>query len=288
MLLTFLLLGLAVCATWLKPIPITGKIGIPPWSLFFALSLVSGIAANIVAGSGLLALVFFSGSAYLTARPRAPRSQRVVFGAITMLIALALAMHLLPGFNNPVLIAGVKFSADAASFKQYANFDKGAVGLVLLAFLCKRTASSAELGEAVPRALPVAGLTIVLVMAIAVPIGYLEPDFKLPAFTPVFLLVNLFFTCVAEEAFFRGFLQDRLARLLKKTRWGALIALTISALLFGLAHLGGGVRLALLATIAGVGYAYAYHATKKIEAPILVHFLFNAAHFVFFTYPYLQ
>jgi len=288
LLITFLLLGIAICAAWLKPVPVTAKFAFHPWLLVFAVSIISGVFTNILTLPAVLALVIFTGSAYLVVRPKAPRTQRVLFGAATMLIALALAMHKLPGFNNPILIADARFSADAAAFKQYANFDKGAVGLVLLAFLCKRSTSLTELGEVLRRALPVAGLTIALVMATAIPLGYLQPDFKLPAYTPVFLLANLFLTCIAEEAFFRGFLQDRLSRLLKKLKWGGLFAALFCAVLFGLAHMGGGMSLVLLATIGGIGYGYAYHITKKIEAAIAVHFLLNAAHFIFFTYPCLQ
>ncbi|WP_188564179.1 CPBP family intramembrane glutamic endopeptidase [Undibacterium terreum] len=288
MLTTFLLLGLAIGAAWLKPIPITARFSLHPWLLVFSLSVISGLFASILNIAAVAALVIFTVSAYLVVRPQAPRTQRVLFGAITTMIALALAMHKLPGFNNPVLLPDSRFSANAELFRQYANFDKGAVGLVLLAFLCKRSMSFAELGEAFRRALPVAGMTIVLVMATAIPIGCLQPDFKLPAFTPIFLLTNLFLTCIAEEAFFRGFLQDRLGRTLKKLRWGGVVAIVVSAVLFGLAHAGGGMKFVLLATLSGIGYAYAYQITKKIEAAILAHFLLNAVHFLFFTYPYLQ
>ncbi|MFZ6645334.1 CPBP family intramembrane glutamic endopeptidase [Undibacterium sp. TJN25] len=288
MLTTFLLLGVAMCTAWLKPIPLAGRFALHPWLLMFSFSIISGVYANILTGPALVALVIFTVLAYLTVWPGARRTQRVLCGALTAVLALALAMHKLPGFHNPLLIDGARFSADAAAFRQYANFDKGAAGLVLLALLCKRAQSVEELSDVFRRALPVAGMTIVLVMAVAVPIAYLKPDFKLPSYTPVFLLANLFLTCVAEEAFFRGLLQERLTRLLRKIRWGALVAMLFSALLFGLVHLGGGMQLALLVSIGGAGYAYAYNITRKIEAAILVHFLLNAAHFVFFTYPSLQ
>jgi hypothetical protein len=60
-----------------------------------------------------------------------------------------------------------------------------------------------------------------------------------------------------------------------------------SALLFGLAHAGGDIKWVALATLAGVGYGAAYAKTRRIEAPILAHFLLNAAHFVLMTYPRL-
>ncbi|MBB5608953.1 MULTISPECIES: type II CAAX prenyl endopeptidase Rce1 family protein [unclassified Janthinobacterium] len=45
----------------------------------------------------------------------------------------------------------------------------------------------------------------------ALAIGFVKPDVKLPDITLQFLLVNLLLTCVAEEAFFRGLLQGRIA-----------------------------------------------------------------------------
>jgi membrane protease YdiL (CAAX protease family) len=64
-----------------------------------------------------------------------------------------------------------------------------------------------------------------------------------------------------------------------------MLAIVASALLFGLAHLGGGWKFALAATLAGVGYGIAYHRTQRVEAAMAVHFGLNALHFLFFTYP---
>jgi membrane protease YdiL (CAAX protease family) len=44
----------------------------------------------------------------------------------------------------------------------------------------------------------------------------------------------------------------------------------------------------MLATVAGIGYGYAYYQSGRIETAILTHFLLNAAHAVFFTYPALK
>jgi len=102
------------------------------------------------------------------------------------------------------------------------------------------------------------------------------------SYTPTFLLVNLFFTCIAEEAFFRGGIQQGIIQLYPKLPW---LAVGVSALLFGLSHLGGGAKYAMLATIAGLGYACLYQRSRSIVSVILMHFVFNALHFVFFVYP---
>jgi membrane protease YdiL (CAAX protease family) len=101
-------------------------------------------------------------------------------------------------------------------------------------------------------------------------------------------LVNLFFTCVAEEALFRGFLQNQLTQLLSQWTYGSTISLILTSILFGLVHFPGGWSYVFLATVAGLFYGYAYFKAQKIEASIWVHFLVNAIHFLAFTYPALK
>lgn len=182
----------------------------------------------------------------------------------------------------------MKFSPDAAPFTQYANFDKAAAGLILLALLTSRSRTLREWQGMLRRTLPVATATIIIAIAASVAAGYVRPDFKLSWYTPVFLLTNLLFVCIAEEAFFRGLIQERLGRSLSGIPFGAAIAVSCSALLFGVAHLAGGAIYAGIAALAGFGYAWSYAITKRIEAPILVHFGLNAVHFIGFTYPRIQ
>jgi membrane protease YdiL (CAAX protease family) len=105
--------------------------------------------------------------------------------------------------------------------------------------------------------------------------------------TPLFLALNLFTTCLAEEAFFRALIQGRLTDALGARKHGAAVAIGVAAVLFGIAHGYGGVPLVALATLAGIGYGLAYRR-GGIEAAILTHFALNAAHFVLFTYPALR
>ena len=281
----FLFLALALCAVWSKPLLAGKRVTIPLWLLLFCMALAWGLVAGVLRPAAIAGLLLFGAAAWTTAYA----SQRVVrrlAAIVTALLALALAMHKLPGFNNPVVIAGAVLSPAAAPFTQYANFDKGAAGLLLLALLCSRLRAWSELGGMLKKTWPVLIVTVVAVMAFATSTGFVRPDFKLPAVTALFLTVNLFFTVVAEEAFFRGFLQARLAAALAHFSYGKWISLLVSAALFGAAHLAGGPLYGILAFIAGLGYAYAYQATQRVEAAILVHITVNAVHFIGFTYPY--
>jgi len=262
--LTFGLLGSAICAVWIIP---TQAARHYTWMALFGAAIACGVAAGFLNTVAVVELAVFGALAYAAARTDIRRWQSIVFGTLTGVMALALAMHKLAGFSNPLLISNVRFSADATAFTQYANFDKAAVGLILLAFLCRRANTGAQWLAVLRRSLPIAALTTLMVMAIAIAVGYVAPQFKLPPYTPVFLATNLLFTCVAEEAFFRGFLQERLAKSLPATRTWQAAAILFSGVLFGVAHLGGGAVYASLATLCGLGYAYAYAVTKRSKPP---------------------
>lgn len=279
----FLFLACALCSVWLRPLPL-GRRSVPPWLLLFVMAMAWGLVGGVLDPVAIAALVVLGGAAY--ACVHAPRGWlRGVYGAVAGLLALALAMHKLPGFRNPLLLDRVLLSEGAAPFTLYANFDKGAVGLVLLALLCRRVTSWTELRALLRRTAPVLVLTVAATLGLGLTLGVVGIDAKLPRHALLFITVNLLFTVVAEEAFFRGFLQARLAGALARFSWGPWLAVAVSALLFGAAHLGGGVRYGILAAIAGLGYAWAYQRTQRIEAAILVHIALNAVHFIGFTYP---
>jgi len=122
---------------------------------------------------------------------------------------------------------------------------------------------------------------------IAFVIGFVRFEPKLSSNIVIWTLTDLLFTCVAEEALFRGFIQKKLTLQLKKIEGGALWALLFTSFLFGLAHYSGGKKYVLLTMVAGLGYGWIYQRTKRIEASILTHFSLNGIHFLFFTYPAL-
>lgn len=210
---------------------------------------------------------------------------RVLALAAIVGLTLALAVHVLPGFANPQIIDDLPLTPSAAPYDLYLNFDKTSAGILLLGLLCPALLKGAMPHGALLRAVPIVVATVAVVVLLSTAIGYL--DFE-PKWMPLFwtwAAINLLFTCVTEETFFRGFLQTRLEAALQSRRAGKWIALGLSSLTFGIAHLAGGWTYVVLATIAGVGYGYALQVTRRIEAAVLVHFGMNALHFLLFTYP---
>jgi uncharacterized protein len=206
--------------------------------------------------------------------------------ALFIVLAVALSMHWLPGFNNLRVIGPERITADAVPFTMYLNLDKPLVGFWLL-LACPWTRPRYEAVASLKAG--IAGLvgTTVVCLLLAVMLGLVRWEPKWPPSTWIFMLNNVLLVTVTEEALFRGYLQGGLSRLLKRFAHADNIALCVAAVVFGLAHFPGGWQWIVLATAAGFGYGLAYRY-GGLGAAILAHFGLNAAHFLFFTYPMLQ
>ncbi|WEF31815.1 CPBP family intramembrane glutamic endopeptidase [Pseudoduganella chitinolytica] len=275
------LLALAVVSLWSPPLG--GRV--PAWPACLAVAIAAAWVGGFIALPGVAALLVLAALCQVYQRSASTVARALLVGAIVVL-ALALALHKVPGFANPLLLQGVQVSPGAAAVTQYLNVDKAAVGILLCAFFCAPARRGAE-WRAVPRALPIVLLTPVVVLAGALLSGTVAVDPKLPPFTPLFLVTNLLFTCVAEEAFFRGVVQGGLLRALEGKRHGPAVAIGVASVLFGIAHAGGGIAMIVLATLAGIGYGLAAWRSGRIEAAILAHFVVNALRFLLVTYPLL-
>ena len=283
----FLLLSLAVCLLWVPSLPIGGR-AIPAWCLAFGAAVIAGWISGVLAPVAVLWLGMLCAMGW-GAHVVDPGWRSTTLTVLTALAALAMSLHKLPGFHNPVVFAGVKLTPDATPFTLYLNFDKGAAGLVVLASLGPRLTRIRAWAALLPTTLMAAAITSAVAIGAAVAAGFTTFEPKVPAATLVFLVANLLFTCVAEEAFFRGLIQERLTRVARTSKRPGLkpVAIGLSAILFGLVHVSGGVPTIVFATLAGFGYAVVYERTRAIEAPILVHFALNAIHFLLFAYPSL-
>lgn len=102
----------------------------------------------------------------------------------------------------------------------------------------------------------------------------IEQLFSIPA-----TLILITVQPVAEELFYRGFLLEKLEKISS-----APVAIAVTAVLFGLAHLTtGNLYPALLTGIAGAVLAVLVIKTKNLTAAIIAHILFNVASFAMYT-----
>lgn len=284
MLITFALLGAAIASSCLPSWRPGPHIRIAPWAVLHAMAVLAGLAQGLLTWPALLALMAMAGLC-LGAERWGSRSAGQACTIAAGALGLALALHALPGFHNPILLDAVRTSPQARPFTLYANFDKASAGLLLLVFFAPRLRSFNE-GRAIVGPVVLGTLAAsVLTLGIAWAAGKVQPDVKLPAFAAQFLLANLLFTCVAEEAFFRGLIQEPMRRALAGQPGLAWMPVVVSSLLFGLAHAGGGPGTIALAGIAGLVNALVYARTGRTEAAVLTHFLLNTVHLLCFTYP---
>lgn len=284
-LLTFGLLALTVLSLW-APLPAIRGNRAWPWCGGLVLAILAGLQGGILDWRAPLSIAVFVALAW-GAREARSKTTRTLLLALTAVAALALALHTAPGFHNPMLADGIRFSSDGTLFALWANFDKAVVGIVLVGVFCERIRTAAEWRAMLGRIAPVVLSVLVVVLGLGWMLGQIRPDVKWTPYSAWFLASNLAITCVAEEAFFRGFLLEKMASAWRGWRGGVIVAAILTSILFGLAHLGGGSLLALLATIAGLHYAAAYLRSKRVEGAILAHFALNAVHFLAFTYPAL-
>jgi uncharacterized protein len=254
-------------------------------ALLFAV--IAGYAANVLYGPAVLWIAALSAICigYAQSGHVVSRKMRIVFAVLTALGVLALgtllSLHALPGFHNFPAFENVVLSKGAAPYTLYLNFDKTLVGLGILGFTHRSLLASArQWNRAAWRAAPLVPISIIAVALGALALGYLTWQPKWTSLFWIWAPANLFFVCLSEEAFFRGFIQRELTSCV-----GSGLAIAVSAVLFGLAHIAGGVSYVVLATAAGLGYAIVYHRTQSIEMSMLAHFGLNATHFLLFTYP---
>ncbi|ALM87176.1 hypothetical protein ASB57_22085 [Bordetella sp. N] len=231
----------------------------------------------------VLAALFVAGAAV---QPRRPPVLRFFGHVVYIGMAVALGAHLLPGFQNPIVLHALRTTPDAAPFSMYLNLDKPLVGFWVI--LALPWSTSRRFWR---QALSSAGMALLFVvpicMLLAFALGMVTWAPKLLPYALLWLFNNLLIVCVAEEAFFRGYVQGGLSRLWGKGTKACLGALVVSAILFGLAHYAGGWRWMLVAGVAGLAYGWAYQR-GGLRAAVLTHFGLNAVHFFFFTYPALQ
>jgi membrane protease YdiL (CAAX protease family) len=275
--LPFVLLLIAVLGSWLHRNLALAALGLAVIAACYTGALES-MAALWVVLLGALAWLHSTRAGLL----------RIATGLAFFVFAFALGLVLLPGFPRTVLVENVVLSPGALPYTLGLGFAKVVTGIFILAFVHPgRVRSWRELRQVLVRVAPVFVVTAAVVMLLTLALGYVKFD---PKWTPLFFtwaLANLFFTCLSEEAFFRGFVQRELTQLGSNRRWSAALAIAFTSVFFGLVHLGGGWKYALAATLAGVGYGIAYHRTQRLEGSMAVHFGLNATHFLLFTYPAL-
>lgn len=243
------------------------------------------LTVSLISYAGLAGLLAISGIFYMAPYWRKEWQKTLSF-VLLFISSAILLLHLLPGVHNPLILDQIFISPDALPFTKYLNFDKGFLGALFLGFVLAAPKFTLKYWFN-KQAIIFYLLFSLIAFSIALTSGLVILDLKWPDTLLFWALTNLLFTCVAEEAVFRGLIQETLHKRLAPYVWGNHSAVLISGLLFGLVHFPAGLTYMLIASLMGVSYAYGYARSRNIYVPILMHFVFNLAHFLCFSYPFL-
>ncbi|MGL5070280.1 MAG: lysostaphin resistance A-like protein [Aeromonas salmonicida] len=246
-----------------------------PGLILLGVALLAALYLGRLSPSALL--ITLAGLLLAWRTPGLPQPWRGAALTLVLLWAIALMLHLIPGFSNLKVLDQVQAGPASVPFNMYLNLDKP---LVFFGLLLAWPALLGQGGAIRWRALALLLLPLAALLITAWQLGALKPEAGLPYWWWLFALNNLLFTCVAEEALFRGFIQQGVAA--RSRLW---LGILVASLLFGAAHLAGGPLLMLFAALAGACYGLAFHFSGRLSVAIVIHFLFNFAHLALFTYP---
>lgn len=248
-----------------------------------ALSLIAALFYGTMDSFGLFSVSILYAVTYYYFKSN-KGAVKFLLGMGTVLIIICFATHSVPGFRNRLILDSVALSPISLPFSMYLNFDKTIAGIIL--FL-----NGNLYGKEKPLDIKSVSTTLVLIalcsLFLIIPglsSGYIWFDFKIPDIIFIWSVNNLFFVSASEEIIFRGFIQNRIKKILP-TLCPTYAHLILSSSIFGLAHFKGGIFYIALASVAGYFYGLAYEKTGRILCPILTHFGLNLVHFIFFTYP---
>lgn len=240
---------------------------------------------DIVATTGLAVLVPIALCMAAAQHSAVPVWGRRALAALSTVLILLLALNIIPAADKSVLVEEFFLGHSHTPYTLSVGYNKVLAALLMLAIWWPSINSKGAYAR-MTKALPLALIFTAIIISAACLLG-LQWDPKWYWFSALFVFTNLALTCVAEEVFFRGLLQRKFSRHLSRYKFGALAALILASVLFGLAHLGAGINYAIFAAFAGVLYGAIYWRYRSIHAAILCHWLVNVTHFTGFSYPWI-
>src|SRR5450830_79264 len=129
-----------------------------------------------------------------------PRRWHYVGHAVFIVVALALSLHLFPGFHNPRVFGPERLTPEAYPYAMYLNLDKPLAGFWLL-LVCAWIRPLRTLRASLMAGVGATLITTAVCMTLAVALGMVAWAPKLPALSGWWVLNNLLLVSFAEEAF---------------------------------------------------------------------------------------
>ncbi|MCD9459705.1 CPBP family intramembrane glutamic endopeptidase [Marinibactrum halimedae] len=225
---------------------------------------------------------------YLITYPSSSKLRTGLFFVPTIILGFFIATYRPSGFHYPLVWTTTELYPGGKEFALYANVSKAIAGYLTLAWLINNTNLKQgffKLGASKEKAIPLIIVSIITILSTALIFFDIQWQPKFSEAVLYFAIINLFFTVISEEVFFRLLLQDGIASFFTNKKQGAFYALIATTLLFTLAHTTAFGPLFFLFLFSGFIYAFAYTYTKSLTVCISIHFGVNLFHFILLEYP---
>ncbi|MBC8946454.1 MULTISPECIES: CPBP family intramembrane glutamic endopeptidase [Xenorhabdus] len=245
------------------------------------LAIVVGISTYVLAYPAIISLLMISvlGVTHIYFNTKMHTIGKNITELLLVIVSILLFIHHIPGFHNLKYLDKVQVGPLSAPFSMYFNFDKALIPFILLCCMPSLFRRNPVVNApAHGWALLIA--TIPALLGLATVLGGLAVELHLPSWFPAFVAANILFVSLAEEALFRGYIQQKLSQWMNPY-----FALIITSLIFGVAHFAGGALLMAFATLAGLIYGIAWMWSGRLWVAVGFHFTLNVLHLLFYTYP---
>lgn len=203
---------------------------------------------------------------------------------VLILVAYVIAVYRPEGFTYPLVWEVSSLYEGGNPLQLYLNMSKGVGGLLLLVWFLRSVEDKVKVRPLlVSFKILLSGVLSIIAFS-----WFGSYVVFIPKFSSEFLyffIINLFFTVIPEEVFFRPLLQYRLALFFKNRTLGRILAICLVGILFSLVHVPYSHQLFTLYLVAGLIYGIVFDLTNRLSMSIACHFGVNALNIVFFTYP---
>lgn len=278
--LAYLLLVITIISCWILP---KYYIFAPIYVVAYACAFAGGVVSTI----SLLPLsVIIVCLLCLKLSPK--RFFHFFAGMIVAVIGTGMMVHMVKGFDNLLVLKAVQFGDSAIPINMYLNFDKASLAILLLGLHIPLIQEKEKWKHVILIAIPWIAFSAIVLFLFSKAIDLVHIDIKIPKESLYFIVINLFFMVIPQEAFFRGFLQNEIIKCLSN-KAAPILAILCVSLLFGFIHFFfvPNIYYILGVMIASLLYGTIYYFSESIESCIITHFSVNLIHFFFFTYPFV-
>ncbi|MDR2539020.1 MAG: CPBP family intramembrane metalloprotease [Chlamydiales bacterium] len=268
------LMSLWICKKWL-------------WAIFLFIAYFLALYTHIATTASLIPIILLGVCQYALKKTTTVSIRFLLFGT-AVFISISLLMHFSPGFANWKIVSDLMISKNSYPLTLWLNFDKPFIGLFALAFLLPLIGSKEKMWNLIKKITPALALMIFSLVVVSYYLKAITFDPKMPSVFLIWMIQNLIFVSIPEEAFFRGFFQKELDLAFGLKPLGTGCSIIITSILFALLHIGWSPNfVAIVLTFCiSLFYGVIYRWTQAIEASIFCHFSFNTFHFLFFSYPF--